>query len=81
MGIRDFLVYKVYWTDRGCLDAKEFTSSEMAAALQLTQALHQRQRQGEDIHFVSMVSENPDSVGRRGYDVTGPDYDWRKRRI
>ena len=75
------LMYKVYWTDRGCLDAKEFASADMASALALTQALHQQQHEGENIHFITMVSENPDAVGRRGYDVTGPDYDWKKRRI
>jgi hypothetical protein len=74
-------MYKVYWTDRGCLDAKEFPSDEMGAALHLTQTLHQRQHDGEDIHFITMSSETPHSVGRRGYDVTGPDYDWKKRRI
>lgn len=74
-------MYKVYWTDRGCLDAKEFSTDEMAAALHLTQGLHQRQHNGEDIRFVAMVSENPNSVGRRGYDITGLDYDWKKRRI
>jgi hypothetical protein len=28
-----------------------------------------------------MAHENPHSVGKQGYDVTGPDYDWKKRRI
>ena len=74
-------MYKVYWTDHGCLDAREFPSDEMAAALHLTQGLRQRQHCGEDIRFITMVSENPDMVGRTGYDVTGPDYDWKKRRI
>lgn len=74
-------MYKVYWTENERLEAAEFASTAMASALSLTQGLRQRQHGGEDIRFITMVSENPDVVGRSGYDVTGPDYDWKKRRL
>jgi hypothetical protein len=74
-------MYKVYWTESGQLCGVEYGSTEMSTALGKTQELYQRQHTGDDVHFITMVSENPDSVGRPGYDVTGPDYDWKKRRI
>jgi hypothetical protein len=30
--------------------------------------------------FITMGHENTDMVGKQGVDVTGPDYDWTKRR-
>jgi hypothetical protein len=74
-------MYKVYWTENGNLNAKEFASGEMSTALDATQQLRTRQYAGEDIQFIVMAHENPHSVGKQGYDVTGPDYDWKKRRI
>lgn len=38
------------------------------------------QKRNEGFRFVTLVSENPNSVGKPGVDVTGPDYDWTKRR-
>ena len=32
------------------------------------------------LRFITMSSEHPDSVGHPGVDVTGPDYNWKKRR-
>lgn len=37
-------------------------------------------KRNEGFRFVTLVSENPNSVGKPGVDVTGPDYDWVKRR-
>jgi hypothetical protein len=74
-------MYKVYWTENGQANAKEFPSSDMTSALAAMQALRTRQYSGEDVGFVAMAHENPNSVGKQGYDVTGPDYDWKKRRI
>ena len=42
--------------------------------------LRRRQREGEGVRFVTMCSEHPDVVGHPGVDVTGPEYDWKKRR-
>jgi hypothetical protein len=33
------------------------------------------------VGFITFCSENPNSVTKLGVDVTGPDYDWKKRRI
>lgn len=49
--------------------------SDLSDALKLTEVL----RRG-GFRFVTLVSENPNSVGKPGVDVTGPDYDWTKRR-
>jgi len=42
--------------------------------------LRRRQRAGEGVRFITMCSEHPDVVGHPGVDVTGPDYNWKKRR-
>jgi hypothetical protein len=44
------------------------------------EALRARQRAGEALRFITMCSEHPDAVGHPGVDVTGPDYNWKKRR-
>lgn len=74
-------MFKVYWTDQiGNACAQDFI--DMAQALLWTQDLRQRGRT-----YVTMVSENPNSVGKAGVDeiVDGrlPDgnmYEWKKRR-
>ena len=60
---------------------KKFDTGDMMAAMTFMEALRQQQRSGDGICHVTMSSENPNSVGRPGVDVTGPDYNWRKRRI
>jgi hypothetical protein len=75
-------MYKVYWTDAfGTVFGHEIP--DMTVALKTTQALR-----NEGHRFVSMVSENPDSVGRAGVDSVengmlpnGDGYSWKKRRI
>ena len=74
-------MYKVYWTDP--LDepcAQNF--EDMSEALQHAEFLRSSGRR-----FVTMVSENPDSVGKPGVDSVkhgllpdGELYTWRKRR-
>jgi hypothetical protein len=44
------------------------------------EVLRKRQREGEGVRFITMSSEHPDLVGHPGVDVTGPDYNWKKRR-
>lgn len=87
-------MYMVYWTatpapalaSAGGQDgaavpqARQFESSEMLAAIAFMEQLRTRQRAGEGVGFVTMCSENPDSVGHPGVDVTGPGYGWTKRR-
>jgi hypothetical protein len=77
-------MYMVYWTivdkDVNTPHAQAFASNDMVAAMRLMERLRSRQRAGEPIRFITMASEHPDSVGRHGVDVTGPDYNWKKRR-
>jgi len=76
-------MFKVYWT--GADDksyGKEFEA--MTTALNFTQELrnvHKRK-------FVTMVSENSNSIGKAGVDAVedgvlpdGSDYSWKKRRV
>lgn len=75
-------MFKVYWTgSEGDANAKNFL--ELSEAL-----LFSKWMRTCNATFVTMVSENPDSVGKPGVDsiVDGktPDghvYDWKKRRI
>jgi hypothetical protein len=77
-------MYMVYWTevndDAATAHGREFATSDMTGAMQFMEALRARQRQGEGICFVTMSSENPDSVGHPGVADPGPDYNWKKRR-
>jgi len=77
-------MYMVYWTvvDDEAMQphCQPFDTSEMVPAMQFMEALRARQRAGEGVRFITMCSEHPDVVGHPGVDVTGPDYNWKKRR-
>jgi hypothetical protein len=77
-------MYMVYWTtvenEAAMPHAQSFDTSEMVSAMKFMEALRARQRAGESVCFVTMCSEHPDVVGHPGVDVTGPGYDWKKRR-
>jgi hypothetical protein len=60
--------------------AQPFDTTEMVAAMQFMEGLRARQRAGEPVRFITMCSEHPDVVGHPGVDVTGADYNWKKRR-
>ncbi len=81
---REEAMYMVYWTvvedDRCTPHQTLFETTEMVAAMQYMEGLRKRQREGEGVRFITMSSEHPDLVGHPGVDVTGPDYDWKKRR-
>lgn len=75
------VMYKVYWMSTEdtavCQDFEDLTS-----ALQHSKYLRDVGRQ-----FVTMVSENPNCVGKQGVDAVvdgklpdGNDYEWKKRR-
>jgi hypothetical protein len=74
-------MFKVYWTDRdGQPNAEEY--DDMLLALQVSNSLR-----NDGFRFVTLVSENSNSVGRPGVDsvVDGvlPDgnvYEWKMRR-
>lgn len=71
-------MYKVYWTEDGP-QSKDFDDLKMS--LQFCEEKRTIQRNGGNVGFVVMVSENPNSVGHPGAADVGPDYDWKKRRI
>lgn len=77
-------MYMVYWTviDDGVrhAHAKEFDSEDMMSALRFMEELREKQRAGKEVRFITMSSENPDSVGHPGVAEPGPDYNWKKRR-
>ena len=77
-------MFMVYWTvgdaEAGTPHSQPFASTDMLPAMALMEQLRTRQRAGEAIRFVTMSSENPDSVGNPGVDATGPGYKWTKRR-
>lgn len=78
-------MYMVYWTEvdadgAGAPHAQAFDTSGMVEAMGFMEQLRKRQRGGESVRFVTMCSEHPDVVGHPGVDVTGPDYNWKKRR-
>ena len=77
-------MYMVYWTieedGNRAPHAQPFGTSEMVAAMRFMEDLRRRQREGEGVRFVTMCSEHPDVVGHPGVDVTGPEYNWKKRR-
>ena len=77
-------MYMVYWTqiEDGIAtpQSQDFDTSAMVAAMGFMEALRKRQRAGEGVRFITMCSEHPDVVGHPGVDVTGADYNWKKRR-
>jgi hypothetical protein len=81
---KDRSMYMVYWTvldqETSRPEAQAFATSEMVAAMRFMEGLRKRQRDGEGVRFITMCSEHPDVVGHPGVDVTGPGYDWKKRR-
>ena len=67
--------YCVFWrNESGDPDSK--LHDEMVPAL-----AHCEQLRNSGNRFVTMAYENTDMVGKQGVDVTGPDYDWKKRRV
>ena len=73
-------MFMVFWTENSVPCGKQFDSAEMTEALSFSESLRKRRLQGEEIYFVVLSSENPDCVGQQGVGVTGPDYNWKKRR-
>ena len=75
-------MYKIYWTTPINNEAFSEDFTDISLALERAKILRETGRT-----FVTMVSENPNSVGRPGVDSIengvlpdGTDYTWRKRR-
>lgn len=77
-------MFMVYWTVTNAQGAhphaQAFASTDMLSAMALMEQLRTRQHAGEPLAFITMSSQNPDSVGKPGVDVVGPGYKWTKRR-
>lgn len=80
-------MFKVYWTESCETDSlapaivteirsADFGAVQMGDALKLMEQL----RANPHVSFVTMVSENPNSVGKPGVSEVGSDYNWTKRR-
>lgn len=74
-------MYKIYWTDFDNQSQGIYTST-LNGALRITEEKRQA-----GYTFVTMVSEDPNSVGKAGVDSVvdgqlpdGTEYTWRKRR-
>lgn len=74
-------MFKVYWTElfnnQELPQSMNFAESEMKDALQFMELLR-----GMDntCNFVTLCSENPNSVGKPGVAETNIAYSWTKRR-
>lgn len=78
MGPHTMTVHKLYWTENNILNASFY--DELTDMLKDAEMLRKRAWAGEDIRFISSASEVSESVGKQGVDVTGSDYNWKKRR-
>jgi hypothetical protein len=74
-------MYKIYWTDFTNTSQGIYTST-LTGALRIVE-----EKRREGFTFVTMVSEDPNSIGRPGVDSIedgllpdGTEYTWRKRR-
>ena len=68
----------VYW-----MEGDIFTGCQVrdvAEMLSVSERLRKMRREGQDITNITSSCEFDDMVGEHGVDVTGPDYDWKKRR-
>ena len=81
----DNTVFMVFWME-SAEDGKmvprsqEFGADDMSGGLAFMEALRTSQMNGAQVRHITMSSENPDSIGRRGVDVVGVGYGWTKRR-
>ena len=73
-------MYRIYWTDGNI--AQGIYTSTLAGALRICEGKRQA-----GYTFVTMASEDPNSVGQPGVDEIkngvlpdGNDYEWKKRR-
>ncbi len=77
-------MFMVYWSEGtdagGTPRSKAFAADQMRAAMHFMEELRSRQRHGEALGFVTMCSENPQSVGHPGVADPPADYNWKKRR-
>lgn len=75
-------LYKVYYTDPDDNECYSWDEKNLTSALSISE---QMRRHG--MVYVTIVSENPDSIGKSGVDAVvdgklpnGLEYTWKKRR-
>lgn len=73
--------YQVYWLSNSAPKTRAFGDDELVPMLKFTEELRKMKIAGDDIAHITSSSENPNSVTKLGVDVTGADYDWKKRRV
>jgi hypothetical protein len=73
-------MFVVYWLADAQARFERFDADALTDALRFAETLRTRQASGEDIGFVTLCSENPQSVGKAGAADPPADYDWKKRR-
>lgn len=76
-------MYKIYFTNENG-EARSYNEEYLAIALKVAEILRQDKKR---YSFVTMVSENPNCVGKQGVDSVidgklpdGNNYEWMKRR-
>lgn len=84
------MIYVVYWMEEeldlgyGELKTKLVPHCEetddMLVALKIAERQRKIQYSVGGVSHVTLMSENPNSVGKSGVDTVGPDYNWKKRR-
>lgn len=76
-----FMVYWVEFSAEGYSPCCQgFDSNGMTEALKLTETLRKQQSTDGSVGFVTLASENPNSVGKAGAADAPADYSWTKRR-
>ena len=79
-------VHRVYWTEEdshhnGQTCSRDFDSEHMTDSLKFCEKLRRHRKDGKAISHVCLSSEIVECTSLPGVDVTGPDYNWKKRRI
>ena len=78
-------MFVVYWLEQGGADGtarfEKFGDDALTQALAFAEALRKQQAAGEEVAFVSLCSENPQSVGKPGAADAAADYAWKKSRV
>jgi hypothetical protein len=77
-------MFVVYWLEQrdahSAARFEKFADDALTQALAFAETLRKRQAAGDDVAFVSLCSENPQSVGKAGAADPPADYAWKKRR-
>lgn len=75
-------MYKIYYTNPENNEANAYDAQDLSEGLKKTEEFRKA-----GYIFVTMVSENPNSIGKPGVDsikdgkcLDGQEYDWKKRR-